>query len=190
MTLTPGFRAKEDASHHRPYIIFAATNTDLSICKSQMALSYENLYDAINICVFRTLTCWSPVLVQVEQSLCIQKQGLSGSELGHRSGTQYHSTGFLLGDTKELACHTHLFSPWRRMEGHTTYKPRKGASKEHPPRHSLILDFSSLKLWDNAFLPFKSPTPSWRPFQQVKLHFYKDIHPSCPYISGTAFSCL
>lgn len=57
MTLTPGFRAKEDAAHHRLYIISAATNTDLSICKSQMALSYENLYDAINICVFLTLTC-------------------------------------------------------------------------------------------------------------------------------------
>lgn len=57
MTLTPGFRAKEDASHHRPYIVSAATNTDLSICKSQMALGYENLYDAITICVFLTLTC-------------------------------------------------------------------------------------------------------------------------------------
>lgn len=57
MALIPGFGAKEDASHHRPYIVSAATNTDLSIGKSQMALGYENLYDAINMCVFLTLTC-------------------------------------------------------------------------------------------------------------------------------------
>lgn len=57
MALIPGFGAKEDASHHRPYIVSAAMNTDLSIGKSQMALGYENLYDAINMCVFLTLTC-------------------------------------------------------------------------------------------------------------------------------------
>lgn len=158
---SPGFRAKEDAAHRRLYIS-AATNTDLSICKSQMALSYENLYDAINICVLLTLICWSPAPVQVEQSLCTQKQGLSGSELGHRSGAQYHSTGFLLGDTKELACHIHLVSPWRHMEEHATYTPRKG-SLHLLPFLDLGLLFSQT-VRKNAFLPFKSPTPSWRPW--------------------------
>lgn len=57
MTLAPGLRTKVDASHCRLHIILTATDSGLSICKSETALSYEDLYDAINICVFLELTC-------------------------------------------------------------------------------------------------------------------------------------
>lgn len=51
MALAPGFRAKVDISCCTLHIISAATDIDLSICKSQTALSYEDLYDAINVCL-------------------------------------------------------------------------------------------------------------------------------------------
>lgn len=187
MTLTPGFRAKEDASHHRLYIVPAATNADLSICKSQMALSYENLYDAINICVCLTRTCWSPALVQVEQRLCIQKQGLSGSELGHGSGAQYHSTVFILGDTKELPCHIHLVSPWRHVEEHA----KEGGLKRTSTLSLLDLGLLFSQTEKMLFCPLSHQLQAEdHELQQVKCHFYKDSHPPCPYIAGTAFSYL
>lgn len=155
MTLAPGLRAKVEASYSRLYIIFTATDIGLSICKSQTALSYEDLYDAINICVFLKLTCWSPALVQVEQSLCIQKQGLSGSELGHKCEAQFHSTGSPLRDNASTSF------PLETQRRTATYKPKKrGTSEGHLPWQSLLLDLHTLNLWEHSFLTLKSPTVS------------------------------